>query len=163
MIVAGIVLLLLGYLLPLLIPVPLVLVTVAIWLGWILLIVGVVLWLLGHVAGRPVAGRRHYWWTAGRVKPGRGPPAVAFGRFGWRGIAKLVEVGLHWPIRREQELMDMSGTDKAKNKAQDVKGKAKEAVGNITGDKGSRDEGRSDQAKSNVKDAGEKIKDAFKK
>ena len=61
MIVAGVILLLVGYLLPLLIPVPLVLVTVAIWLGWILLIVGVVLWLLGHVAGRPVAGRRHYW------------------------------------------------------------------------------------------------------
>jgi uncharacterized protein YjbJ (UPF0337 family) len=57
----------------------------------------------------------------------------------------------------------MSGTDKAKNKAQDLRGKAKEAVGNITGDKSSRDEGRSDQAKSNVKDAGEKIKDAFKK
>lgn len=61
MIVAGVILLLIGYLLPLLIPVPLVLVTVAIWLGWILLIVGVVLWLLGHVGGRPVAGRRHYW------------------------------------------------------------------------------------------------------
>ena len=61
MIVAGIVLLLLGYLLPLVIPVPIVLATAAIWLGWILLIVGVVLWLLGSVARRPVAGRRHYW------------------------------------------------------------------------------------------------------
>ena len=61
MIVAGIVLLLVGYLLPLLIPVPAVLVTVAIGLGWILLIVGAVLWLLGSVARRPVAGRRHYW------------------------------------------------------------------------------------------------------
>jgi len=61
MIAAGIVLLLLGYLLPLAIPVPVVLVTVAIWLGWILLIVGVVLWLLGSVARRPVGGRRHYW------------------------------------------------------------------------------------------------------
>jgi uncharacterized protein YjbJ (UPF0337 family) len=57
----------------------------------------------------------------------------------------------------------MSGTDKAKNKAQDLGGKAKEAVGNVTGDEGTRDEGRSDQAKSNVKDAGEKVKDAFKK
>lgn len=57
----------------------------------------------------------------------------------------------------------MSGTDKGKNKAQDLGGKAKEAVGKVTGDKGTRDEGRSDQAKSNVKDAGEKIKDAFKK
>ncbi|HZU46179.1 MAG TPA: DUF6131 family protein [Mycobacterium sp.] len=61
MIVAGVVLLLLGYLLPLVLPVPLVLVTIAIWLGWILLIVGVVLWLLGSVGRRPVGGRRHYW------------------------------------------------------------------------------------------------------
>jgi Family of unknown function (DUF6131) len=61
MIVAGIVLLLLGYLLPLVIPLPVVLATVDIWLGWILLIVGVALWLLGSVARRPVGGRRHYW------------------------------------------------------------------------------------------------------
>ena len=57
----------------------------------------------------------------------------------------------------------MSGTDKAKNKAQDLGGKAKEKVGKVAGDKGTQDEGKSDQAKSNVKDAGEKVKDAFKK
>jgi uncharacterized protein YjbJ (UPF0337 family) len=57
----------------------------------------------------------------------------------------------------------MSGTDKAKNKVEDLGGKAKEAVGNITGDKDTRDEGKGDQAKSNLKDAGEKVKDAFKK
>jgi uncharacterized protein YjbJ (UPF0337 family) len=57
----------------------------------------------------------------------------------------------------------MSATDKAKNKAQDLGGKAKEAVGNVTGDERTRDEGRGDQAKSNLKGAGEKIKDAFKK
>jgi Family of unknown function (DUF6131) len=61
MIVTGVILLLLGYLLPLVIAVPAVLVTVAIWLGWILVIVGVVLWLLGSVGRRPVGGRRHYW------------------------------------------------------------------------------------------------------
>jgi uncharacterized protein YjbJ (UPF0337 family) len=59
--------------------------------------------------------------------------------------------------------MVMSGTDKAKNKAQDLGGKAKEKVGKVAGDKGTQDEGKSDQAKSNVKDAGEKVKDAFKK
>ncbi len=57
----------------------------------------------------------------------------------------------------------MSGMDKAKNKAQDLGGKAKEAAGKVTGDKDTKKEGKSDQAKSNVKDAGEKIKDAFKK
>lgn len=57
----------------------------------------------------------------------------------------------------------MSATDKAKNKVDEIGGKAKEAVGKATGDADTRDEGRADQAKSNLKDAGEKIKDAFKK
>jgi uncharacterized protein YjbJ (UPF0337 family) len=57
----------------------------------------------------------------------------------------------------------VSGMDKAKNKVEDLGGKAKEAVGNVTGDARTRDEGRGDQAKSNIKDAGEKVKDAFKK
>jgi uncharacterized protein YjbJ (UPF0337 family) len=55
----------------------------------------------------------------------------------------------------------VSGTDKAKNKGQRLGGKAKEALGNVTGDKNTRDEGRTDQAKSNLKDAGEKVKDVF--
>jgi uncharacterized protein YjbJ (UPF0337 family) len=57
----------------------------------------------------------------------------------------------------------VSATDKAKNKAQELGGKAKEALGNVTGDARTRDEGRGDQTKANLKDAGEKIKDAFKK
>ena len=61
------------------------------------------------------------------------------------------------------EMTAVSATDKAKNKAQELGGKAKEAVGNVTGDASTRDEGRGDQAKANLKDAGEKVKDAFKK
>jgi uncharacterized protein YjbJ (UPF0337 family) len=57
----------------------------------------------------------------------------------------------------------VSATDKAKNKVEDLGGKAKEAVGKVTGDDRTRDEGRGDQAKSSLKDAGEKVKDAFKK
>jgi uncharacterized protein YjbJ (UPF0337 family) len=57
----------------------------------------------------------------------------------------------------------VSATDKAKNKIEDLGGKAKEAVGKVTGDDRTRDEGRGDQAKSSLKDAGEKVKDAFKK
>lgn len=57
----------------------------------------------------------------------------------------------------------MSGTDKMKNKIEDLGGRAKEAIGRATGDPGTRDEGRADQAKSSLKDAGEKVKDAFKK
>ncbi len=56
----------------------------------------------------------------------------------------------------------MSAIDKAKNKGQELGGKAKEAVGNVTGDKRTENEGKGDQVKSNLKDAGEKIKDAFK-
>jgi uncharacterized protein YjbJ (UPF0337 family) len=57
----------------------------------------------------------------------------------------------------------VSGTDKAKNKAQELGGKAKEAVGKVTGDKSTENKGKDDQTKSNLKGAGEKVKDAFKK
>jgi uncharacterized protein YjbJ (UPF0337 family) len=57
----------------------------------------------------------------------------------------------------------VSATDKAKNKIEDLGGKAKEAVGKVTGDRQTENEGRGDQAKSSLKDAGEKVKDAFKK
>jgi uncharacterized protein YjbJ (UPF0337 family) len=57
----------------------------------------------------------------------------------------------------------MSKEDKIKNKIDDVGGKAKEAIGKATGDNDTRNEGRADQAKSSLKDAGEKVKDAFRK
>jgi uncharacterized protein YjbJ (UPF0337 family) len=57
----------------------------------------------------------------------------------------------------------VSGTDKAKNKGQQLRGKAKEAVGKVTGDKRTQNEGKGKQVKSNLKDAGEKVKDAFKR
>ncbi|KBZ57032.1 CsbD family protein [Mycobacterium colombiense] len=57
----------------------------------------------------------------------------------------------------------MSAEDKLKNKIEDLGGRAKEAVGRATNDPETRDEGRADQAKSALKDAGEKVKDAFKK
>jgi uncharacterized protein YjbJ (UPF0337 family) len=57
----------------------------------------------------------------------------------------------------------MSATDKAKNKIEDLGGRAKEAIGRVTGDDRTRDEGRADRAKSSLKDAGEKVKDAFKR
>ncbi|PRC45694.1 CsbD family protein [Mycobacterium sp. ITM-2017-0098] len=57
----------------------------------------------------------------------------------------------------------MSAGDKASNKVDDFGGKAKEGLGKLTGDKSTENEGKVDQAKSSLKDAGEKIKDAFKK
>ena len=57
----------------------------------------------------------------------------------------------------------MSGVDKAKNKLEELGGKAKEAIGKLTGDKSTENEGKRDQAESHLKDAGEKVKDFFKK
>ena len=57
----------------------------------------------------------------------------------------------------------MSAEDKIKNKIEDLGGRAKEAIGKATDDRDTRNEGRADQAKSNLKDAGEKVKDAFRK
>jgi len=56
----------------------------------------------------------------------------------------------------------MGAGDKASNKIDNAGGKAKEALGKVTGDRSTENEGKLDQAKSNLKDAGEKIKDAFK-
>jgi uncharacterized protein YjbJ (UPF0337 family) len=57
----------------------------------------------------------------------------------------------------------MSTEDKARNAAENAKGKLKEATGSATGDDAQRDEGRADQSKADLKQAGEKVKDAFKK
>jgi uncharacterized protein YjbJ (UPF0337 family) len=49
-----------------------------------------------------------------------------------------------------------------KNKIEDVAGKAKEGLGKATDDESTQREGQRDQAKADLKDAGEKAKDAFK-
>jgi uncharacterized protein YjbJ (UPF0337 family) len=54
----------------------------------------------------------------------------------------------------------MSGTDKVKNKVDEAAGKAKEALGSATGNKDVEREGKRDQAKADLKNAGEKVKDA---
>lgn len=65
-------------------------------------------------------------------------------------------------IHTDEELISMSALDKAKNKVEDLGGQAKEAGGKATGDKSTENEGKADQVKANLKDAGEKVKDAFK-
>jgi uncharacterized protein YjbJ (UPF0337 family) len=57
----------------------------------------------------------------------------------------------------------VSGVDKAKNKLEELGGKAKEAIGKVTGDKSTENEGKGDQVEANLKDAAEKVKDAFRK
>lgn len=54
----------------------------------------------------------------------------------------------------------MGVEDKARNAAENSKGKAKEAAGRVSGDPDLEEEGRRDQAKADVKQAGEKVSDA---
>ena len=56
----------------------------------------------------------------------------------------------------------MGADDKIENKADVLKGKVKEGVGDATDDRDLQAEGQADQAKGNLKQAGEKVKDAFK-
>lgn len=56
----------------------------------------------------------------------------------------------------------MAGTDKVKNDAQRGKGKIKEAAGKVTGNERLEAKGKADQTKGDVKQAGEKVKDAVK-
>ncbi len=55
----------------------------------------------------------------------------------------------------------MGFTDKVKNKAQELRGKAEETAGKATGKDDLEAEGTSDKAKGNIKQAGEKVKDAL--
>jgi len=57
----------------------------------------------------------------------------------------------------------MADDDKANHKGEDLRGKAKEGVGRATGDESLEKQGKKDQAKADLKQAGEKVKDAFKK
>ena len=56
----------------------------------------------------------------------------------------------------------MAIENKAHNKIDEFGGKLKVAVGKLTGDESTENEGKFDQITANLKDAGEKVKDAFK-
>jgi uncharacterized protein YjbJ (UPF0337 family) len=57
----------------------------------------------------------------------------------------------------------VSAIDKAKDKAQAAKGHVKETAGKATGNPGLELEGKGDKVSGNLKQAGEKVKDAVKK
>ena len=52
--------------------------------------------------------------------------------------------------------------EKVENKSEELGGKAKEGIGKATDDEQLEAEGKTDQTKSNLKQAGENVKDAFK-
>ncbi|BCI50961.1 hypothetical protein NIIDNTM18_02390 [Mycolicibacterium litorale] len=56
----------------------------------------------------------------------------------------------------------MSASDKARNKLQQLQGRMRAATGNALGDPDMRARGRSDERIAHLKDAGEKVKDAFR-
>jgi uncharacterized protein YjbJ (UPF0337 family) len=56
----------------------------------------------------------------------------------------------------------VAATDKAKDKMQSAKGKVKEVAGRATDDRRLEEEGKADQVAGDLKQAGEKVKDAFK-
>ena len=56
----------------------------------------------------------------------------------------------------------MSAADKIQNAVEDLTGKAKEAIGNVTNDDKLVAEGKAEQVKADAKKAGENVKDAFK-
>ena len=64
---------------------------------------------------------------------------------------------------RASRRKDPHGTRRQdQNKTEELTGKAKEAAGKATDDESLEAEGKGDQAKANLKQAGEKVKDAFK-
>jgi uncharacterized protein YjbJ (UPF0337 family) len=52
--------------------------------------------------------------------------------------------------------------DKVDNQAENLRGKTKETIGRATNDEDLEAQGKVDQGKSDLKQAGEKVKDAFK-
>ncbi len=56
----------------------------------------------------------------------------------------------------------MGTDDKVGNAAEEAKGKLKEKAGDATDNRDLEAEGEADQTKANLKQAGEKVKDAFK-
>ena len=57
----------------------------------------------------------------------------------------------------------MGKDDKAHNKVDEIRGNAKEKIGEATGDQALERQGEREQTGANLKQAGEKVKDAFRK
>jgi uncharacterized protein YjbJ (UPF0337 family) len=57
----------------------------------------------------------------------------------------------------------MGKDDKAHNKVEEIRGNAKEKIGEATGDPALERQGEREQTGANLKQAGEKVKDAFRK
>jgi uncharacterized protein YjbJ (UPF0337 family) len=74
----------------------------------------------------------------------------------------MAEIDRHRTVSISAEEVPMGTDDKIDNKAEEFGGKVKEGVGRATGDEELQAQGEGDQMKSNLKQAGENVKDAFK-
>src|SRR5262249_37050311 len=102
-------------------------------------------------------GGEHPLLIAARLIRGKCSNARAGGA--WQGLTR----GLTRPLRAgltRREVHTVGTDDKIENQAEVLKGKVKETAGRVGDDPEMEAEGRGDQAKGHVKQAGEKAKDA---
>ncbi|GAA3191174.1 hypothetical protein GCM10010486_70210 [Nonomuraea roseoviolacea subsp. carminata] len=104
----------------------------------------------------PRCGRRH---SGDAARAGRFRRSVS-DRGGVPGKARGAAVTPRRTRTDLEEGIDMGTDDKISNKAEELKGRAKENIGDLTDDEDLQAEGRADQAEGGLKQAGEKVKDA---
>ena len=89
------------------------------------------------------------------------PTRIGFGRSGTASVSSLLRE--RTPTYEQPEGSNPMGEDdKLRNAAEEKIGEAKEAVGKATDDEELESEGKADKMKGSLKQAGEKVKDAFK-
>jgi uncharacterized protein YjbJ (UPF0337 family) len=64
-------------------------------------------------------------------------------------------------MNRSGRSLVMAAGDKARNKVEELKGKVKKKVGEVTGTEQVEAEGKGEEAKADINQAVEKVKDAF--
>ncbi len=74
-------------------------------------------------------------------------------------LMSIHKVDAHTDDNKESIMNDAG--DKMKHQGEELGGKAKEAVGKLTDNEELEAEGRADQTKANLKQAGDNVKDAF--
>jgi uncharacterized protein YjbJ (UPF0337 family) len=77
-------------------------------------------------------------------------------------VVESTAVGVTQGVVENQEETTVGYDDKVRNEAEELKGKAKERYGDLTDDERMEAEGKGEQVKANLKQAGEKVKDAFR-
>jgi uncharacterized protein YjbJ (UPF0337 family) len=77
------------------------------------------------------------------------------------GVGGVLGTGLGRPRRRGKEAV-VSFADKFRDKAQELRGRIKRNTGEVTGRRRLQAEGTAEEVLGNLKQAGEKVKDAFR-